>query len=154
VSDDHYLGEDRRTIPVHILQHIDSRLTTSISQILTEFKEHTGEEMDRYKDILDQIEANRQASDKRHTELTNIIHDHTHATEEMLKTILSGFPKNAEGKADLSGHAEDHQFRIEEAKDAKEFRKYIKRTLAGAILLAVIFWAGPTLLKAVVAYAS
>lgn len=151
---DGWMGPERRSIPIHILELMDKRLAAYEGAMRGLVGDHTKDEMERYKAIQESINTNREASEERHRELTAAITRHTEATEKALEAILAGFPKNERGEPDLSGHADDHKFRLEEAKEAREFRAYVKKVVAASVLLAALVWGGPVILKALVAMAA
>lgn len=141
-------GEERRSIPIHVLDHVDRRLNAHTDRVVDLFKTHTDDEMERYQEILRTIAAHRDESDRRHFELAKAITAHMEQTALHIRMLTRAFPEGENGEPDLNGHAEDHKFRIQEAKDAAEFRRYVKKVVTG-VAIAVLGPASLWLLKVI-----
>lgn len=98
--------------------------------------------MERYEEILKQIEANNSGAEKRFACLTKKIELHTEQAEKIFDALTEAFPSNKSGKPDFSGHARAHESWIREAADSKELRAYIQKVVLAGIALAVASWAG------------
>ena len=100
-------GDERRSIPIHILNYIDDRLDTRINEVKKLFVDHTTDEMERYAQIISSIDGSRKASEERHNELIHQLTIHIgHA-----KLVESAFLTDEKGNPDFSGHHYDHHKR-------------------------------------------
>lgn len=102
-----WAGEERRGIPMHILNYMDERLAGHTRHIEGIFQQHTEEEMDRYASIVESIEAHTKASEARHGALIQSIN----AYMEHQDQIRGAFLKDESGRPDYHGHWYDHNHR-------------------------------------------
>lgn len=51
--DDDWDGKERRTIPFQLINYVDEKLTAHAKAVTDALNSHTGEEMERYQDIID-----------------------------------------------------------------------------------------------------
>lgn len=143
-------GDERRGIQIHILNYIDERLDSRIGEVKALFVEHTTDEMERYTEILRQIDDSRKASETRHGELikqltVNISHQ---------QSIENAFIKDEMGKPDFVGHHYDHFSRkkwadwINGVKDSAVTRVVEYASVAVFAWIGYMVWtgllAGPT----------
>lgn len=144
-------GSERRQIPFHLVNFMDEKLRQHEARILLVVDNHMSDEKLRYNKILDTIEHNRVASESRHSALESHISErhellvksiesYSEKVEQFRTTVESAFPKDIMGKADFAGHASYHISLIDEAKEAREFRKYIKRVVAAAAAVGILTW--------------
>ena len=137
-------GDERRGIPIHVLNYIDNRLDQRITEVKQLFVEHTTDEMERYAEILRKIEDSRKASEERHTEL---IHQITINIGHQ-KLIENAFIKDEKGDPDFHGHHNDHHQRKKFAdwlaglKDKAITRVVEYSSVALFVWLAYMIWAG------------
>jgi len=129
-----WAGEERRGIPMHILNYMDERLAGHTRHIEEIFQHHTAEEMDRYSAIAESIEAQTKSSEARHGALIQSIQAYMSRQEE----IESAFLKDGEGRRDFHGHWYDHNHR----KNLAVWWQGVK----DSVLMKVIEWGSVLLL--------
>jgi hypothetical protein len=100
-------GEERRGIPIHILNYMDERLKAHVDHVENIFKFHTEEEMKRYGDILKMIGESRKAAEGRHAEIMELMSGFTYKC----KSVTDAFLKAPDGTPDFDGHRYDHDKR-------------------------------------------
>ena len=127
-------------IPEPIATHIEKKFADHAKEIKAIFKEHTGEEMERYQEILDLIDAHRKESDNKHKAIMDSLNSYTDKTEKVYEAFDEAFPCNSKGKPDFAGHANAHMSWMEEAAATKELREYIKKVVIGAGAIALCSW--------------
>ena len=121
-------GEERRGIPIHILNYMDERLKTHTDHIEHVFHDHTADEMERYNAILDKISSGQKAAVDRHESIMEVI---SHFNGKC-KDVHSAFLKTSEGEYDFDGHRYDHDKR-------KKFGEWWER-VKGGIVVKVMEW--------------
>ncbi len=139
-------GEERRGIPIHILNYMDERLNTHTERIEHVFHAHTADEMDRYNAILNRIEEGQKAATERHkTVMETISHFNGKCS-----SVHSAFIKLPDGTYDFDGHRYDHDRR-------KKFAEWWDRVKGGIVIklmewgsLAFVVWAVHTMWEAFV----
>lgn len=131
-----WTGEERRGIPIHILNYMDERLHEHTERIESVFSRHTAEEMDRYNAILDKIAAGQKAAAERHETVMEVI---SHFNGKC-KDVHSAFLKTPDGAYDFDGHRYDHDRR-------KKFGDWWEKVKGGIIVkiaewgsLAFVIW--------------
>ena len=129
-------GEERRGVPIHILNYMDERLKTHTDHIEHVFHDHTADEMERYNAILNKIDDGQKAAVSRHESVMEVI---SHFNGKC-KDVHSAFLKTPEGEYDFDGHRYDHDQR-------KKFGDWWTRVKDGMIVkilewtsLAFIIW--------------
>ena len=100
-------GEERRGIPVHVLSYIDQKLEAHAEKVETLFRDHVGEEMSRYQEIIELIEDKDRRSEERHLGLVQSIHAYMGNVELM----QAAFIEDSKGNPDYRGHRNDHDKR-------------------------------------------
>lgn len=100
-------GEERRGIPLHILNYMDDRLKTHTEHIEKVFNDYTAEEMERYNAILNKIEDGQKSAVARHEAVMEVV-GHFNGK---CKDVHSAFLKTPEGEYDFEGHRNDHYTR-------------------------------------------
>jgi hypothetical protein len=94
-------------IPVAVLQYMDTRLASHMERIESVLKEHTVEEMERYREIVTGLQDSARGSEVRHAALL--------AQMTMLTArndlIEGAFTNNEKGVPDFMGHKLDHSER-------------------------------------------
>lgn len=132
-----WAGEERRSIPIHVLNHIDEKLAQHTERVEAAFAEHTMDEQNRYQAIQETIDQHRMDSERRHEELGRSINAFMERTADLHNDFVSAFPRDTLGKADFAGHRIDHEARIREAAENADFRKDIRKMLmaiAGTVI--------------------
>jgi len=127
-------------IPAPIASHIETKFIEHATKIERIFQEHTGEEMERYQEILDIINSHRIDTENKHKSIMDSINSYTDKTERVYEALEQAFPTNRNGKPDFSGHAKAHESWMEEAKATKELREYIRKVVIGAGAIALCSW--------------
>ena len=127
-------------IPAPIASHIEQKFAEHANKIERIFKEHTGEEMERYQEILDLINSHRDDTDRKHKTVMESLSAYVDKTEKVYEAFDQAFPADKKGRPDFSGHAKAHDSWIEEAKATKELREYIKKVVIGAGAVALCSW--------------
>jgi hypothetical protein len=125
------------------------RTDDHLGNFKTMLEAHTTEEMDRYDQIINKINANEQRSTDRHDETHERIAHLTHSVEswmngngEFIEAIKRAFPKDKEtGKPDYDGHRTAHLAWIEDSASSKELKGYIKKVILGAAAVALTSFA-------------
>jgi hypothetical protein len=137
-------GEERRSIPIHVLNYMDHRLGEHTNRIEDLFKEHITDEMERYGDIVNKLESSAIASQKRHSILIDQLTIVTGNTE----LIKGAFPKSKEGLPDYNEH-HDYHFTW---KTRKEWwagtSSQAVRKLFEWMLMAFVIWMGTVIWQA------
>ena len=123
-----WIGEERRSIPIHILNYMDERLKTHTDHIEMVFTNHTADEMERYTAILDKITAGQKAAAERHEAITETLANFN----SKCKNVFSAFLKTPDGDYDFDGHRYDHDKR-------KKFGEWWER-VKGGIAVKVMEW--------------
>lgn len=115
-------GEERRGIPFHILTYIDERLKAHVDHVEKIFTDHTREEMERYGEIMDLIQGNREKTaseiaelnanaQKRHESLVQSLQAYSDGMNHKCQDVTSAFVKGPDGQPDFAGHRADHDRR-------------------------------------------
>jgi len=133
-------GDERRGIPIHILNHVDERLGQHSFRIEKLLMDHTDDEMERYQEIISRIDRNSEDSQRRHEATAKAIVDHMSKTDMIYEHLIEAFPPDDRGKPDFIGHATAHKKWITEAKDTKELRAYIQKVVLAAATVGVAGW--------------
>ena len=122
----------------------DLRARDSLNRFHTILESHTKEEMERYNEIISKIDDNDNASIDRHDEallkikhLTDSVNAWMNGNGEFISAIRRAFPKDDEGKPDYDGHRTAHLSWISDANEQKEFKKFLKNTIIGAVVLGM-----------------
>lgn len=118
-------GDERRAIPIHILNHIDQRLS-----------EHAKTVDDRLEEIQSCLEASEQANSDRHTVLVDRI------TSVMGKYELmeAAFIKTEEGTPDFHGHWYDHISRKRFSDWLRDARNNAFSKVLEYVTIAILVW--------------
>jgi hypothetical protein len=134
---------ERRTenlIPAPIVSHIEQKFSEHANKIERIFKEHTGEEMERYQEILDLINSHRDDTERKHKTVMESLSAYVDKTEKVYEAFEEAFPTDKRCKPDFAGHAKAHESWMDEAKATKELREYIRKVVIGAGAIAVCSW--------------
>jgi hypothetical protein len=136
-------GEERRGTPLNpsdhtLYLHLKDEIKSHQEIIFNELREHTVDEMGRFKDILDEIRATSDHTRIQHSKLSEMISEtikEINKLSDVQKTIVSAFPRGIEG---LQTHSLYHQ----EEEDAKKGKIEIineikKKVMAGAVWAAI-----------------
>lgn len=115
---EHWDGEERRSIPIHVIQYMDTQVA-EVKRIITG---HTDEELQRYMDILKKIDDHAKASEARHNELV----DRLTVIAGRQELMEQGFPKDDDGKPDFRGHAGAHKNWMKRADDDAKLMDYVR----------------------------
>ena len=122
----------------------DRRAQDSLNRFHTILESHTKEEMERYNEIISKIDDNDNASIDRHDEalrkikhLTDSVDAWMSGNGEFISAIRRAFPRDDEGKPDYDGHRTAHLSWISDAHEQKEFKKFLKNTIIGAVVLGM-----------------
>jgi hypothetical protein len=100
-------GEERRGIPIHILNYVDERLSTHVEKVEALMAGHVGEEMERYQEIITLIEEKDRKSEERHHSLVQSITAYMGHVE----MVQGAFIEDEKGHPDFVGHRNDHDKR-------------------------------------------
>lgn len=153
-QDTPWTGDERRSLPIHVMNWMREEVRGATASMEDLLQRHTEDEMDRYDQIIKQIKANDAKSEGRHDETQAIIHDNQRqiaSLQQSISTFISGttefhdavkraFPKDDEGRPDYDGHRGAHLSWIDESKESKELRGYIKKVVLGAAAVALTSW--------------
>ena len=151
-------GDERRSIPIHILNFVDEKMESQTKQIKDIFEDHEIKEMARYSSIEGDV---KDLKNDFHI-LTSNITSFMDRTTEFHTDVKAAFPKNEDGNPDFGGHASDHKHRISTADQDKEVMAYIRdemkrkvvrsedqrfvvRAVLATVLGLFILWAGSSL---------
>lgn len=144
---DSWAGDERRSIPIHILNHVDERLGVHAERVEKAFVEHTAEEMDRYTDIRNDytelrsiLNEHRAESSRKHIELCKSFDAFSDRTEMIYTNLNEAFPTDRNGKPDFHGHAKAHEAWIESSKETKELVAYVKKVVVAACSMGLVSW--------------
>lgn len=102
-----WAGEERRGIPIHILNYVDEKLDVHTQKVEHLMQAHVGDEMARYQLIEEKLERNNRESERRHHSLIQSITAFTGNVEMMQQAFL----RTQEGQPDYIGHFNDHNER-------------------------------------------
>ncbi len=147
-------GAERRSLPIHIINWVKDEVKDSTASMEALLKAHTEDEMDRYDQIIRQIRDNNTKSEERHDVTQSFVQSNQAKIEHLQQSITSfmdgtadfhaaikrAFPKDTEGNPDYDGHRGAHLAWIDEAKESKELRGYIKKVVLGAAAVALTSW--------------
>ena len=100
ISDGEWTGDERRSIPVHILNYMDTRLGEHTQRIEALFKDHITDEMERYGDIITRMDASAKASQDRH----NVLVDQITVFTGRVELVEKAFPESKQGWPDYIKH--------------------------------------------------
>jgi hypothetical protein len=100
-------GEERRGIPIHVLNYVDERLSTHVDKVEALMASHVGEEMERYQEIINLIQEKDRRSEERHYSLVQSITAFSGNVELMSRAFL----EDEKGRPDFDGHRYDHDKR-------------------------------------------
>lgn len=118
---EHWDGEERRSIPVHVLNYMDAQVA-EVKSIITS---HTGEELERFMDILRKIDDHAKASEARHNELV----DRLTVIAGRQELMEQAFPRDDDGSPDFRGHAGAHKNWIKRADDEAKVMAYVREQM-------------------------
>lgn len=122
---DGWSGTERRSIPIHVLNHV--------SEVMDKFRE---EETARHAKLEGMIADTNTRID----ELMRSVDTYTDAAEKVFNALGEAFPADRRGKPDFAGHANAHERWIEEARESRELRAYIKKIVAASAAVAILSW--------------
>jgi len=141
-------GEDRRSIPIHILNYVKDTVTSETEEIKRIFAQHSQYESDRYNEILESQRISSEKAQERYNHLIRSVEAYTNKTEALQENMQAAFLTTRHGKPDYLGHANAHESWIESAADTKKLLKDIRLglILAGATALGTwilpLIWNG------------
>jgi len=142
-SPDDWKGDERRSIPIHVLNYIKEIVTEETVELKTSFDEykrnfaaHDHDEMARYDAILQNQIANAKESADRHYALV----DSLTASMGRIQLAETAFIKNHNGDPDFHGHREAHEVWIAESIARKEFWNKMKFELAKWGFIGFLGW--------------
>lgn len=153
-------GEERRSIPIHILNHMEEKLDEHMKSVKNLIEEHASEEIVRAAEMqrsYDDIVAAIAKLTNNQTAMSASLGKFMEKTDELYENVKLAFPKDKNGRPDFGGHAADHEFRIENADQYKkimtyieakmeeegmalEDRRFYKRIAVGAIITPFVIW--------------
>lgn len=118
---EHWDGEERRSIPIHVIHYMDAQVA-EVKSIITG---HTDEELQRFMDILKKIDDHTKASEARHNELVERL------------TVIAGrqelmeqaFPRDDNGDPDFRGHSSAHKNWMKRADDDAKLMAYVREQM-------------------------
>ncbi len=135
--------EDRRHNPqisLAVITHMEERLTAHVLLMERKFDSHTGDEMERYAEILSLIAQSNTDHNERHTALLQSVESHMDKTAEIYERFVEAFPVDKKGKPDFHGHAAAHDSWIESSKETKELLGYVKKIVLASAATALVSW--------------
>jgi hypothetical protein len=108
-------GQERRevripadgTVPVALLQYLDSRMDAKFAKSAADLRAHTVEEMERYDAIIAKLDELNRASEVRNSLLIQQIS----LLNGRADKVDAAFASDDKGNPDYSGHRTDHQTR-------------------------------------------
>lgn len=126
---------------------IERRTVGALDHFATMLKEHKENEMDRYDQIINKINANDSKSESRHDETqTRLNHlsksiDNFMAEQSLFHdAIKRAFPRDEDGLPDFDGHKSAHLSWMKSSAEEKEFKNYVKKVVGAAVAVGVISW--------------
>ena len=154
---DKWDGEERRSLPVHVLNFIEDKIMAHASEVHQTLASHTDDEMDRYDQIINKINANDAKSESRHDETQSRLNHLSQSIENFLaeqelfhSAIKRAFPKNEDGQPDYDGHRGAHLAWINDSKEAREFKLYVQKVVGAAVAVGLVGWLWAVVWPAVV----
>jgi hypothetical protein len=140
-------GDERRSIPIHLLTYIKEVVTEETKEIKDAFAQyrkdfamHDADEMARYDQILKNQQRNADAAEKRYSELIRSVEAYAEKAEKFHEDVRGAFILNKHGKPDYAGHANAHEAWIRQAEENRKFMADIKRAVVIALSIGVGGW--------------
>jgi hypothetical protein len=147
MTEPHWTGDERRSIPIHILTYVKEIVTDetreikeSFAQYRQEFSMHDADEMARYDQILNNQKRNADAAEERYSQLIRTVESYATKAEQFHEDVKSAFLTNRHGKVDYSGHANAHEAWIRQAEENKKLLKDIKTAIIIALAIGLGGW--------------
>jgi len=140
---DDWAGEERRSIPVHILNYMDTRLGEHTDRIEGLFREHITDEMERYSDIISRIDASSEASQERH----NVLVDRLTVFTGQVELMEKAFPESKQGWPDYVKHHKYHYTKEEQRVWWSSVRDQAVKKLFEWSLILIVGWMGVLIWK-------
>lgn len=112
--------------PVAVLHYMDTRLAAHMARIEAVLKEHTVEEMERYREIVDGIRISSENAVDRHATLLAQLSVQNTRTD----LLDTAFPLNEKGQPDFVSHKIEHI----ERKKWGDWIDGTKRSMTGKVL--------------------
>lgn len=138
-----WAGEERRGLPIHILNYVDERMTLATGEITRYIHDHTKEETERYGEMIDrqdQLENKINHLENSVQEVTEIVGNNSKSIKqltesvnawmqnnsELLGCIRKAFPRDDHGEPDFDGHRTAHNNWIKNAPEEKELMSFMR----------------------------
>jgi hypothetical protein len=137
MSDD-WTGSERRGI-----DGITLKLMTEVRAML---EKHEKMEEIKFRELKDDIDGHRNESAKRHDELVRRFEEMSQSTMNVFNQINTSAKetrdlfKRSIPNEDPEGHKNAHLAQIEEAKERKDFYKFVKYTVVAAVSVGLLGW--------------
>lgn len=153
-------GSERRGIPIHLINYVDERLAVHVDKVEKIMANHVGEEMERYREIIDLIEEKDRRSEDRHHALVQSISAYN-AHVELIDGAFLDDEDN--GQPDYRGHRKAHKSWAKDGEEEKKVMEFVKnqmnadakkaedmrfiiRAIITTVAGAIIMWAGKELI--------
>jgi hypothetical protein len=140
-----FTGEERRSIPVHVLNYMDHKLDEHTQRIENLFKEHIADEAQKHSAVIYNLEVSAKASQSRHAALMTQFN----MISENIEEINNAFPKSKEG---LPGYEEHHNYHFT-WRTRKEWwagtSNQAFRKLFEWLLMAFVIWLGAVIWQSI-----
>lgn len=107
-----------------------------VKSIEQQLHEHTVAKMERYDEINRKLDLNKDQVHQLTLSVTTWMNRH----EAFISAITRAFPKDVDGQPDFDGHRSAHLSWIEDSKDGKELKQYIKKVVAAAVAVGLVSW--------------
>lgn len=140
-------GEERRGIPIHILNFIEEKIDAAFGKMEHLLHKHIGDEEQQIGAILTQLQHNVKRAEERHDALQASLTCYF----DQQQTLEAAFLKRENGQPDLDGHRTDHEIRASFERWKREVREHVVTRIIEWASIALASWAGYVLWSAFVA---
>jgi hypothetical protein len=147
MTETNWQGDERRSIPIHILTYIKEvvkeetkEIKGAFAQYREDFAMHDADEMKRYDQILENQRKNAESAEHRYSQLIQTVNSYAEKAEKFHEDVRSAFVPNKHGKPDYAGHANAHEAWIRQADENRKFMADIKRAVVIALSIGVGGW--------------
>jgi hypothetical protein len=147
MTDEKWAGEERRGIPIHLLNYMDARLTEQTSKVETFLKEYVANEIDQ---VVNKMNVNNLASERRHDEQSarfealsaSIMNYLQKADAHLSHATPCPALKDAIPLADWKGHHDHHVDEMKWAEKLSELKWTLIKVIAGTGIVGLLGWIG------------
>ena len=134
--EDNWAGEERRSIPIHILTYVDTKLDAHTQKIEEIFQQHIETETSQISEIFKTLNKNNEESTARHSVLV----DKITAYQGHVELMEQAFLETEKGTPDYEGHRHFHKVK----KDSLEWWDKVKQNAVSKVVewgtIGILVW--------------